>query len=100
MSELLDRLGNFRRSLVIRKWEPADPSVKILSVIRVLFDRTEIEDPIVLPVSMVQKFLDVLSTISVKAFYSRCRISHDYDLISQINEIFRAVLVATTKYSC
>lgn len=56
------RVGN---SLVIWKWVSTNPSFKNICLIRVLLDWTEVEDPKVLPVSVLEKFDGILSAIAI-----------------------------------
>jgi hypothetical protein len=52
-------------SLVIWKWVSTNPSFKHICLVRVLLDWTEIEDPKVVPVSMLEKFDGILSAIAI-----------------------------------
>ena len=52
-------------SLVIWEWVSTNPSFKHIRLVRVLLDWTEIEDPKVLPVSVLEKFDGILSAIAI-----------------------------------
>ena len=68
-------MGNFKthdsteervvHSLVIWKWVSTNPSFKRICLVRILFNWTEIEDPKVLPMSVVEKFDSILSAIAI-----------------------------------
>lgn len=72
---------------MIGEWISAHSPIKHTGGVGVLFNRTKIVYPKVLPVSMVQELLSVLSTITIEAFYSASRVSHDNYLICYIDEI-------------
>lgn len=52
-------------SLVIWEWVSTNPSFKYICLVRVLLDWTEVEDPKVLPVSVLEKFDGILSAIAI-----------------------------------
>jgi hypothetical protein len=55
-------------SLMIWKWISTNPSVEHIGLVRVLLDRTEIEHPKVLSVSVLEKLDGILPAIAVQTF--------------------------------
>jgi hypothetical protein len=75
-------MDNYREgSLVIRKGIATNAPVKYAGYIRVFRCGAAIEHPEVRPMTMLQKFLDILPAIAVKSFHSYSRKAHDDLLI-------------------
>ena len=64
-----------------------DSSLKEARWIRVLSDRTEVEYPVVLAMSVIKEFLRVLPSIPVEAFDAGRGVAHDDDVVCHIDEI-------------
>jgi hypothetical protein len=72
---------------VVGIWIATDSSVKETRVVGVLSYGAEIENPVVLPMSMLEKFLRVFLAIPIQAFYPCGWVSHNYDLIREIYQV-------------
>jgi hypothetical protein len=70
-------------------WEgiATDSSIEDAGGIGILLDGTEIKDPVVLSVAVLQELFGVLSAIPVETFNSGCWIAHDYDLVGDVYKV-------------
>lgn len=73
--------------LVVWKWISTDPPIEETCIIGVLADRTKVEHPVVLPVSVFQELFGILPSVTIPAFYARSRVPHDDDLVGKIDQI-------------
>lgn len=76
-----------RYSLMIRERVPAHTTFENRGRVRVFCHRAEVEHPIVLSVASIQKPLRVFAFVSVKAFYTGRRVTHNNYPIREVDEI-------------
>lgn len=74
-------------SLVVGEGIPADAPLEDVGRVRILFDRAEVEHPVVFAVATLEEADRVLSAVPVEAFDTGCRIAHDDDLVCHIDEV-------------
>lgn len=79
------------RSLMIREWVPAYATLKDRGRVRVFCYGTEVEHPVVLPMACIQEPLCIFASVSVKAFHTGCRVTHNDDSVRDVDEIFGAI---------
>jgi hypothetical protein len=68
-------------ALMVWKRIPTNPPTENASGVRVLPDRTHIEHPEVLAVTVLEKLLSVFPSVSVQAFYTCRGIAHDDNMV-------------------
>ena len=73
---------------MIWKRIPADPATKLICRIRVLADGTEVEYPVMVSVVVVQELLRVFSSIAVEAFNPYRRVTHDYEVVGNVHQVY------------
>jgi hypothetical protein len=84
---LLLRHTNKCDVLVIRKRIATDPSSKVRRVVRVLANGTEIEDPVVVSVTMLEELACILAPVAIQALDACRRVAHDNNVVSDVREI-------------
>lgn len=72
---------------MVRKRITTHAALEETSRIRIFAKRTEVEYPVILAVSVIQKFLGMLSAVSVDALNSGRRKTHDDNLVGHVNEV-------------
>lgn len=72
---------------MIRERVSAHPALEYLWRIRVLSYRTEVEHPVVLLVVVIEEFLRVFASVTVKSFNTSRGVPHDNHLVSDICQV-------------
>jgi len=78
---------------MIWEWVSANPSFKDRRIVGVFLERTKVENPVILSVSVLQKSNRIFSAIPIQSLYARGRISHDDYSVCNIDEIWPVVCI-------
>lgn len=73
---------------MVREWISAHSSFEVLRVVGILLQRTKVENPVIPSMAMVEEPFHVLPSIPIIAFKPTSGVSHDNDLICDINEVY------------
>ena len=73
---------------MVWEWVPTHATLENRGGVRVFCHRTEVEHPVVLPTSCVQKPLRVFTFVPVETFHAGRRVAHNDQSIRDVNEIF------------
>lgn len=76
-------------------WEgvSTDSATKYFGIIWILFYGTKIEHPIVISVATFEELDHVSSVIAIEGFDSRGRVTHDDNLVGDIDKIFQNIYI-------
>jgi hypothetical protein len=74
-------------SLMVWERIPTHPAFEDACGVRVLALRAKVENPVILPVSVIEELLRMVSAVAVETLKPRGGVAHDDDLVGDVHQV-------------